>query len=144
MANMKLKPGVLTGSQFDEVLEYCKEQECALPSVNVIGSSSMAAALQAAKEARAPVMVQFSNGGAHFNAGKFADNSNQQAAIAGALAGAYHLRRIAELYEVPVIVHTDHAAKKAHSLGRGHGGRGRELLQAARRTPLFFPHVRPF
>lgn len=140
MGKMRLKPGVLTGAQFDEVLEYCKEQECALPSVNVVGSNSIAAALQSAKESRAPVMIQFSNGGAHFNAGKFADNSDQRAAIAGAAAGAYHVRRLAELYGVPAILHTDHAAKKLIPWVEGMVAEG-EAFYKQNGEPLFSSHM---
>ena len=140
MAALKLSPGVVTGAQFDELLDYCKEQQCALPSVNVIGSDSIAAAMQAAKEAKAPIMIQFSNGGAHFNAGKFADNSDQRAAIAGAVAGAYHVRRIAELYGVPVILHTDHAAKKLIPWVEGMVAEG-EVFYKQHGEPLFSSHM---
>ncbi|KGE71729.1 fructose-bisphosphate aldolase [Spirochaeta lutea] len=112
MSKMKLEPGVITGKKLQEVFAYCKETKCALPAVNVVGSNSIAAALQAAREANAPVIIQFSNGGAQFNAGKKAPNGNLEACIAGAVAGAYSIRRLAKLYGVPVILHTDHAAKK--------------------------------
>lgn len=140
MANLKLKPGVITGSQLDEVLAYCKEQKCALPAMNVIGSNSIAASLQAAKEAKAPVIIQFSNGGAVFNAGKFADNSDQRAAIAGAVSGAHHIRRMAELYGVPVILHTDHAAKKLIPWVEGMVAEGEEFFKS-NGEPLFSSHM---
>ncbi len=140
MGKMKLKPGVLTGAQFDEVLEYCKEQQCALPSVNVVGSDSIAAALQSAKEAGAPIMIQFSNGGAQFNAGKFADNTNYRAAIAGAIAGAYHVRRLSELYGVPAILHTDHAAKKLIPWVEGMVSEG-EAYYRQHGEPLYSSHM---
>ena len=73
MAKMKLKPGVITGNALQDVFAYCKEVGCALPAVNVIGSSSINAALQAAREASSPIMIQFSNGGGVFNAGKYLD-----------------------------------------------------------------------
>jgi len=107
-----LEPGVITGSKLVEVLEYAKKEGFAFPAVNVIGSSSVNAALQAAKEAKSILMIQFSNGGAHFNAGKSLDNAGQKAAIAGAVAGAHHVDAMAKAYGVPVILHTDHAAKK--------------------------------
>lgn len=112
MNKLKLKPGIVTGSAVQELYAYCKEVECALPAVNVIGSSSVNAALAAARESSSAIIIQFSNGGAHFNAGKFLDNSDQSAAVAGAIAGAHHIRIVAEKYGVPVILHTDHCAKK--------------------------------
>ena len=83
-----------------------------MPAVNVISSSSVNGVLETAKELNAPVIIQFSNGGAVFNAGKGLDNSNQAAAIAGSIAGAKHVHIMAEAYGVPVILHTDHCAKK--------------------------------
>ncbi len=112
MSKIKLKPGIVYGNQLKELYDYCKESMCAIPAVNVIGSSTINAALQAAKEMSSPIIIQFSNGGAHFNAGKFLDNADQKAAIAGAVAGALHIRHLAPVYGVPVILHTDHAAKK--------------------------------
>ena len=91
MTKMKLKPGVLTGSAVKEVFAYMKEVQCALPAVNVIGSHSTTAAFQAAKEANAPVIVQYSNGGAQFNAGKAMPNDKLQACVAGAVAGAHYV-----------------------------------------------------
>jgi fructose-bisphosphate aldolase class II len=78
----------------------------------VVGSNSVNAVLEAAKKVNSPVIIQFSNGGAHFYAGKSVDNTDQQAAIAGAISGAMQVHQFAELYQVPVILHTDHAAKK--------------------------------
>lgn len=112
MGKLKLKPGVITGEQLQEVFEYCKSVPCALPAVNVVGSNTINAAMQSAKEASAPIIIQFSNGGGLFNAGKFLDNTDQRAAIAGSVAGAHHIHLLAEYYGVPVILHTDHCAKK--------------------------------
>ena len=112
MTKLMMKPGIITGNQLDELFEYCKEVECALPAINVIGSSTMNAAMQAAREAQAPIIIQISNGGALFNAGKFLDNSNQQGAIAGSVAGAHHIRVLSQCYGVPVVLHTDHCARK--------------------------------
>jgi len=112
MANLKLKPGVLVGNALREVFDYCKSESCALPAVNVIGSSSANAVLEAARESKSPVIVQYSHTGAQFNAGKFLDNAKHQASISGAIAGAHHVRVLAEAYGVPVILHTDHCAKK--------------------------------
>jgi fructose-bisphosphate aldolase class II len=112
MGKLKLPAGVITGSALQELFAYCKSVPCAIPAVNVIGSSSIVAALQAAKEAKSPIIIQFSNGGAVFTAGKFLDNAGQRAAIAGASAGARFVHEMAKAYGVPVVVHTDHAAKK--------------------------------
>ncbi len=107
-----IKPGVATGDEVQQIFELAKEKGFALPAVNVIGSNSMNAVMETAKELNSPVIIQFSNGGAVFNAGKGLSNENQRAAIAGAVAGAKHVHLLAEEYGVPVILHTDHAAKK--------------------------------
>ena len=107
-----IKPGVATGDQVQEIFKLAKEKQFALPAVNVIGSSSVNAVLETAKSLNAPVIIQFSNGGAVFNAGKSLDNSNQEAAIAGSIAGAKHIHIMSKSYGVPVILHTDHCAKK--------------------------------
>ena len=107
-----IKPGVATGNDVQEIFKLAKSKEFALPAVNVISSSSINAVLETAKELNAPVIIQFSNGGAVFNAGKGLNNENQSAAIAGAIAGAKHVHTMAKAYRVPVILHTDHCAKK--------------------------------
>ena len=109
---LKLKPGVITGDALDELFTYCKQVDAALPAVNVIGSHGANAAMAAAREAKAPVIIQFSHTGSQFYGGKTLDNSNQQASIAGAVAGALHVRTLAKVYGVPVILHTDHCSKK--------------------------------
>jgi len=112
MASLKLAPGIVTGTALNELFAYCKEAECALPAVNVIGSHTANAALAAARDAKAPVIVQLSHSGAQFYAGKFLDNKQHQASIAGGIAGALHVRAMAKAYGVAVVLHTDHAAKK--------------------------------
>ena len=107
-----INPGVATGNAVQEIFKFAKEKGFALPAVNVIGSNTINAVLETAKELNAPVIIQFSNGGAHFNAGKGLSNEHQKAAIAGGVAGAKHVHQMAEAYGVPVILHTDHAAKK--------------------------------
>lgn len=104
--------GVASGDTVQEIFKLAKEKAFALPAVNVVGSSSVNGVLETAKELNSPVIIQFSNGGAHFNAGKGLSNENQKAAIAGAIAGAKHVHTLAEAYQVPVILHTDHCAKK--------------------------------
>lgn len=107
-----IKHGVATGSTIQEIFNLAKEKKFALPAVNVTGSNTVNAVLETAKEVNAPVIIQFSNGGAHFNAGKGLSNENQKAAIAGGIAGAKHVHLLAKEYEIPVILHTDHCAKK--------------------------------
>ena len=107
-----INPGVATGKEVQEIFNYAKKKGFALPAVNVIGSNSINGVLETAKELNAPVIIQFSNGGAQFNAGKGLSNENQQSAIAGGIAGAKHVHTLAEAYGVPVILHTDHCAKK--------------------------------
>ncbi|MDC1180641.1 class II fructose-bisphosphate aldolase [Flavobacteriaceae bacterium] len=107
-----IKPGVATGDQVQEIFKLAKEKGFALPAVNVIGSSSINGVLETAKELNAPVIIQFSNGGGSFNAGKGLDNTDQKSAIAGSIAGAHHVHTMAKAYGVPVILHTDHCAKK--------------------------------
>jgi fructose-bisphosphate aldolase class II len=107
-----VKPGVVTGSDLQFIFKVAQENNFAIPAVNVVGSSSVNAVMESAKIANAPVMIQFSNGGAAFNAGKGLKLEGQQAAILGAIAGAKHIHTLAEAYGVRVILHTDHAAKK--------------------------------
>jgi len=107
-----IKPGVATGKEVQEIFQLAKEKHFALPAINVIGSNSINTVLETAKELNAPVIIQFSNGGAQFNAGKGLSNDGQKAAIAGAVSGAKHIHTMSEAYGVPVILHTDHCAKK--------------------------------
>jgi fructose-bisphosphate aldolase, class II len=108
----QIKPGVATGDQVQEIFSYAKAKGFALPAVNVIGSNTINGVLEIAAKLKAPVIIQFSNGGAIFNAGKGLSNENQKAAIAGAVAGAKHIHTLAEAYGATVILHTDHCAKK--------------------------------
>jgi len=107
-----IKSGVATGDMVQEIFKLAKAKNFALPAVNVIGSNTINTVMETAKELNSPVIIQFSNGGAHFNAGKGLSNENQKAAIAGAVAGAKHVHLMAEAYDIPVIMHTDHCAKK--------------------------------
>ena len=140
MAKLKLKPGVLTGNALREVFDYCKSVPCALPAVNVIGSSSANAVLAAAREAKAPVIIQYSHGGGQFNAGKFVDNGAHRASIYGSIAGAHHVRILAEAYGVPVVLHTDHCAKKLLPWVDGMLDAG-EKFHAQTGAPLFSSHM---
>lgn len=107
-----VKPGVVTGEDVQKIFAICKENSFALPAVNVINTDSINAVLEAAAKVKSPVIIQFSNGGAQFVAGKGLKLDGQQTAILGAISGAQHVHLMAERYGVPVILHTDHAAKK--------------------------------
>lgn len=107
-----IKPGVATGDQVQEIFRYAKEKGFALPAVNVTSSSTVNSVMETAAKLKSPVIIQFSNGGAHFNAGKGLSNESEKAAIAGGIAGALHIHELAELYGATVILHTDHCAKK--------------------------------
>jgi fructose-bisphosphate aldolase, class II len=140
MAALKLKPGIVTGAALDELFAHCKESDCALPAVNVIGSHTANAALEAARQAKAPVIIQFSHSGAQFFAGKQLDNKQHQASIAGGIAGAQYVRSVAEAYGVPVILHTDHAAKKLLPWIDGLLTAGEKFF-AQTGSPLFSSHM---
>lgn len=112
MSASQFKAGVLTGDDVQKLFQYAKEKEFALPAVNVVGTNSVNAVMETASELKSPVILQFSNGGAAFYAGKGLSNTDQKAAIAGAVSGAHHIHQLAELYGATVILHTDHAAKK--------------------------------
>lgn len=106
-----IQPGVATGDQVQAIFKYAKQKGFALPAVNVTSSSTVNSVMEAAAKLHAPVIIQFSNGGALFNAGKGLSNENQRAAIAGSITGALHVHKLAELYGATVILHTDHCAK---------------------------------
>ncbi|WP_127845370.1 class II fructose-bisphosphate aldolase [Psychroflexus aestuariivivens] len=107
-----IKPGVATGKEVQVIFKHAKENNYALPAVNVVGSNTINAVLETAAELNSPVIIQFSNGGSQFNAGKGLSNENQLAAIKGAATGAKHVHDLAEAYGATVIMHTDHCAKK--------------------------------
>lgn len=112
MSNKKFRSGVLFGDEVTELLNYANENDFALPAVNVIGTNSVNAALETAKAVNSPIIIQFSNGGASFYAGKSLSNDGQNSAILGGISGAMHVHTVARAYGVPVILHTDHCAKK--------------------------------
>ena len=108
----KFRAGVLYGGEVKELLDYANKNNFALPAVNVVNTSTVNAAIETAREVNSPIIIQFSNGGAVFFAGKGLSNDNQTAAIVGGISGARHTHLMAEKYGVPVILHTDHCAKK--------------------------------
>ncbi len=107
-----VKPGVVTGDDVTKLFNHAKENGFAIPAVNCVGTDSINAVLEAAAAVNSPVIVQFSNGGGSFIAGKGLKNENEKAAILGSISGALHIHNVAEAYGIPVIIHTDHAAKK--------------------------------
>ena len=107
-----VNPGVIFGDDVQKVYDHAKKEGFAIPAVNVVGTDSINAILEAAAKVNSPVIIQFSNGGASYHAGKGLSNENEQAAIIGAVSGAIHTHMMAEAYGVVVILHTDHAAKK--------------------------------
>ena len=108
----RFRAGVLHGDEVTELFNYANEHNFALPAVNVVGTNSVNAVLETARAVNSPVVIQFSNGGCSFNAGKGLSNDNQKAAILGGISGAMHVHAMAKAYGVPVILHTDHCAKK--------------------------------
>jgi len=135
-----VKPGVVTGEDVQKIFALCKQNKYALPAVNVISTGSINAVLEAAAKVKAPVIIQFSNGGAQFVAGKGLKLEGQQAAILGAISGAKHVHTVAEAYGVPVILHTDHAAKNLLSWIDGLLDAGEKHF-AETGKPLFSSHM---
>ena len=135
-----IKPGVATGRTVQEIHKLAKEKGFALPAVNVVGSNSINTVLETAAALNAPVIIQFSNGGAHFNAGKGLDNDQQKAAIAGGVAGAKHIHELAKAYGAVVILHTDHCAKKLLPWVDGLLDAGEEFYKQTGK-PLYSSHM---
>ncbi len=136
----KIPAGVVTGDKVTELFAYAKAHQFALPGVNVTGSNTVNAALETAREVNSPLIIQFSNGGAAFFAGKGLSNEGQRAAIAGAVSGAHHVHQLAELYGVRVILHTDHAARKLLPWVDGMLEAG-EAFYKVHGQPLFSSHM---
>ena len=135
-----VKPGVVTGKDLQYIFKVAKANGFAIPSVNVVSSSTVNACMEAAKLSNAPIMIQFSNGGAAFNAGKGLKLEGQQAAVLGAIAGAKHIHTLAEAYGVYVVLHTDHAAKKLLPWIDGLLDAGEKFF-AETGKPLFSSHM---
>ncbi len=137
---MKFKPGLVFGSALNDLYQYAKENKFAIPAVNVIGTDSVNGVLETAKLMNSPVIIQFSNGGGQFYAGKGLKLENEKAAALGAISGAQHIQLMAEAYGVPVVVHTDHAAKKLlpwidHMIEAG------DAHYKSHKKPLFSSHM---
>lgn len=136
----KYKAGVLFGEELEALLKDAKKNEFALPAVNCIGTNSINATLETAAKVNSPVIIQFSNSGAQFIAGKGMPNDNLQANIAGAISGAMHIHTVAKYYGVPVIIHTDHAAKKWLPWISGLIDAGEQFYKE-KNQPLFSSHM---
>lgn len=136
----QLAPGVITGADVQKVFAYAKEHHFALPAANVTGTNTVNAVMESAVAMNAPVIIQFSNGGAVFYAGKSVKNTGERTAIAGGISGAHHIHQLAELYGAYVILHTDHAAKKLLPWIDGLLDAG-EAFYKVHGKPLFSSHM---
>ncbi len=137
---LKFEPGVLTGESIQKVFSDAKKNKYALPAVNVTNTSTVNAVLETAAELNSPVIIQFSNGGCQFFAGKGLSNDNHLAAIAGGISGAMHVHHMAKLYEVSIILHTDHAARNLLPWIDGLLEAGEEFY-AKNGKPLYSSHM---
>lgn len=135
-----ISAGVVTGDKVQEIFHYAKSNNFALPAANVVGTNSVNAVLETARDVNSPVVLQFSNGGSVFFAGKGMGNLDQQAAIAGAISGAQHVHKIAPLYDARVILHTDHCARKILPWIDGVLDAG-EAFYRVHGIPLFSSHM---
>ncbi|MCO6488876.1 MAG: class II fructose-bisphosphate aldolase [Phaeodactylibacter sp.] len=136
----RFRTGVLHGDEVTGLFNYANENDFALPAVNVVGSNTINAVLETAKEVNSPVIIQFSNGGAAFNAGKGLSNENQRAAILGGISGAMHVHTMAKAYGVTVILHTDHCARKLLPWLDGLIDAGEKFYES-RGYPLYSSHM---
>lgn len=136
----RFRTGVLHGDEVTELLNYANENNFAIPAVNVVGTDSVNAVLETAKEVNSPVIIQFSNGGASFFAGKGLSNDGQKAAILGGISGAMHVHTLAKEYGVTVILHTDHCARKLLPWIDGLLAAG-ERFYESRGYPLYSSHM---
>ena len=140
MISSKLKPGVVFGPHLKDLYDYANAEKFAIPAVNVIGTNTINAVLETARDVNSPVIIQFSNGGASFLAGKGVKNEYQQASILGAVSGAMHIHIMAKTYGVPVVIHTDHCAKKLLPWIDGLLEVGEKYFKS-RGFPLFSSHM---
>lgn len=134
------RPGVLFGKEAQDLLNHANAENFALPAVNVTGTNTLNAVLETAKKVKSPVIVQLSNGGASFYAGKGLSNDGQQAAILGSVSAAHHVHTMAEAYGVPVILHTDHCAKNLLPWIDGLIDHGERYFERTGK-PLFSSHM---
>lgn len=140
MTAQQVKPGVVSGDDLQALFAFAKSKSFALPAINVINTSTVNAVMEAAAEIKSPAILQFSNGGAQFYAGKGLKNENQRACVAGAVLGAKHVHALAELYGATVVLHTDHAAKKLLPWIDGLLDEGEKFFKETGK-PLFSSHM---
>jgi fructose-bisphosphate aldolase class II len=137
---LNLEPGVIFGDDVKSLFDYANKNDFAIPAVNVVGTNSVNAVLETARTVNSPVIIQFSNGGAHFYAGQGLTKENQLGAIVGGISGALHVHNVAEYYGIPVILHTDHAARKLLPWIDGLLDAGEEFYESNGK-PLFSSHM---
>lgn len=137
---IKRKNGVIVGDDVRAVFDYAREHKFAIPAINVTSSSTVVAALEAARDNKCPIILQTSNGGAAYFAGKGVSNDGQNASIRGSIAAAHYIRSIATAYNIPVILHSDHCAKKLLPWYDGMLAADEEYFKA-NGEPLFSSHM---
>jgi fructose-bisphosphate aldolase, class II len=140
MAKFKVKAGFVYGQDLVKLFDYCKKNNCAIPAVNVISSSTINAALSAAEKAKSPIIIQFSHSGAAFFSGKNLDNSDHQASVIGAASAAMYIKSMAQAYGVPVIIHSDHCPKEKLAWVDGLLDIGKDYYDSYA-EPLFSSHM---
>ena len=140
MSKAQVKQGVIAGDDLQALFAYAKANKFALPAVNVVNTSTVNVIMETAAEIKSPAIIQFSNGGAQFYAGKALNNDGQRAAIAGAVSAAHHIHALAEMYGATIVLHTDHAAKKLLPWIDGLLDAG-EAFYKANGKPLFSSHM---
>jgi fructose-bisphosphate aldolase class II len=137
---LNLEPGVIFGDDVKALYDNANKNDYAIPAVNVVGTNTVNAVLETAKLVNSPVIIQFSNGGAHFFGGQGLSKENQLGPIAGGISGAYHVHNMAKYYGIPVILHTDHAARKLLPWLEGLLDAGEKYFKANGK-PLYSSHM---
>lgn len=140
MSDFKFKPGIVSGEELQALFAFAKSRHFALPAVNVINTSTVNAVMETAAEIKSPAIIQLSNGGAQFYAGKGLNNDGQRACVAGGVSAAMHMHALAEMYGATIVLHTDHAAKKLLPWIDGLLDAGEKHF-AAHGKPLYSSHM---
>lgn len=140
MSDFKFRPGIVSGDELQALFAFAKSRHFALPAVNVINTSTVNAVMETAAEIKSPAIIQLSNGGAQFYAGKGLDNDGQRACVAGGVSAAMHMHALAEMYGATIVLHTDHAAKKLLPWIDGLLDAGEKHF-AAHGKPLYSSHM---
>jgi len=139
-ASCPVKPGVLVGDDLITLFQWAKDKNFAIPAVNCVSSSSVNACLEAAAKSKSPIIIQVSQGGGHFYCGKGVKDDGFKATTAGSVALAHHVRTVAPMYGVPVVIHSDHCAKKLLPWFDGMLAADKEYF-AKTGEPLFSSHM---